>query len=107
MITRSEYQLGLLTRNMHNGVAPQDHCTRDSDRIFICGHNQSDTLVCTDWIATPQTWAFVSGWWWKGKITITGEQFDAGPTPVKRRATREVPLSYPASLFWCETKDRL
>ncbi|MFF4448328.1 hypothetical protein [Streptomyces sp. NPDC001502] len=80
--------------------------TRYSDRIFICGHNQSDTLVCTDWIATPQTWAFVSGWWWKGEITITGEQLDAGQ-PVKRRAKCQVPVSYPSSLFWCETKNQL
>ncbi|MFF7441455.1 hypothetical protein [Streptomyces sp. NPDC008122] len=52
--------------------------TRWSDQIRMCGRNQADQEACTGWIASPNDWTPVPGWWWKGEITIQGWQSETG-----------------------------
>ncbi|MFD9567479.1 hypothetical protein [Streptomyces sp. NPDC059994] len=52
--------------------------TRWSDQIRICGRNQADEEACTGWIATPNAWTALPGWWWKGELVIQGYQQENG-----------------------------
>ncbi|WP_329395298.1 hypothetical protein [Streptomyces melanogenes] len=52
--------------------------TRWSDQIRICGRNQADEQSCTGWIASPNPWTPLPGWWWKGELVIQGYQQDTG-----------------------------
>ncbi|WP_017239921.1 hypothetical protein [Streptomyces sp. SS] len=52
--------------------------TRWSDQIRMCGRNQYDQESCTGWIASPNLWTPVPGWWWKGEVFIEGWRHDTG-----------------------------
>ncbi|MEV5282914.1 hypothetical protein [Streptomyces sp. NPDC051994] len=72
--------------------------TRWSDQIRICGHNHADEEACTGWIATPNTWTSLPGWWWKGELVIQGLQNENGESRV---GYCDVPPSQPDDWTQC------
>jgi hypothetical protein len=52
--------------------------TARSDQITVCGYNQSGAAVCHPWVASPNSYTLLSGWWWHGAIFVYGFQFNGG-----------------------------
>ncbi|MEU7282203.1 hypothetical protein AB0A69_26005 [Streptomyces sp. NPDC045431] len=54
-----------------NGNKLKVHTTY-ADQIQLEGYNQHGDKVTTRWIATPDAWTWVHGWWWKGNVKVKG-----------------------------------
>ncbi len=72
--------------------------TRWSDQIRICGRNHVGDAACTGWIATPNAWTSLPGWWWQGELTIQGYQQE---TQEYRVGYCDVPPSQPSDWTQC------
>ncbi|WP_406326790.1 hypothetical protein [Streptomyces sp. NBC_00203] len=84
--------------------------THYSDQIQVCGPSQgSDLSVCHDWMASPDKWTKVPGWWFKGKVWIHGHRQDNNGTidDEWRLASCDVPVSQADDWFWCDTYNQL
>ncbi|MCX4981547.1 hypothetical protein [Streptomyces sp. NBC_00572] len=82
--------------------------TTYSDMIYVCGFNQNGENVCTPWTDSPETWTYFSGWWFHGRVKITGYRNDApaGESPW-RTATCDVPETQTSNWFPCYTSSQL
>ncbi|GGT14543.1 hypothetical protein [Streptomyces purpureus] len=75
--------------------------TRYSDEVKVCGTNHRGEYKCTPWFDTPggrNDYHGKSGYWFKGKMTITGIQSETGK---KRTMKCSVPKSQSANWTYC------